>query len=307
MKASLVEVSPSTVMQLNDRSAASLANFWRTLCGRRASVATNPSMVAMSGRIIPEPLAMPVTTASPAESLIFLETALGTVSVVMIASAAESQSAWVESAPGIPATMRSAGRGSMITPVEKGRICFRSQESRFASAAHTSPARRTPSAPVPALALPVLTMSARTSFFRLFFAMITGAAQKRFCVNTPATVVPGARRITRTSLRFGLRTAAMAVPSSTPGTGWSESGFGGKRLTAMRLSQFPMAVLVLLPRAAGAGIVPAHLLRVAHGRLLLGGRLGIVAGGLFVARALGGAVGPGRGFARAPVVGGRGG
>ncbi len=46
----------------------------------------------MSGRIMPAPFAMPVIVASPELNLIFVEKALGTVSVVMIASAAASQS-----------------------------------------------------------------------------------------------------------------------------------------------------------------------------------------------------------------------
>ena len=45
----------------------------------------------------------------------------------MIASAADSQSALSKSACGSAATMRSAGSGSMITPVENGSTCDASQ------------------------------------------------------------------------------------------------------------------------------------------------------------------------------------
>jgi hypothetical protein len=83
-----------------------------------ASVAMKPSMVAMSGRIMPAPLAMPVTRASPFPSLTFLEDALATVSVVMIASAAVAQPQSFKA--GSAATMRAAGSGSMMTPVENG-------------------------------------------------------------------------------------------------------------------------------------------------------------------------------------------
>jgi len=56
---SLVEVSPSTVMQLNDLSTLSRNSVCNSGAGRRASVNTKDSMVAMSGAIMPEPLAMP--------------------------------------------------------------------------------------------------------------------------------------------------------------------------------------------------------------------------------------------------------
>src|SRR5258706_1728189 len=175
--------------------------------------------------------------------------------------------------------MRSAGSGSMITPVENGRIWSASQPRWLASASHTCMARANPSFPVPALAFPVLTTSAWTSLRRCCFASTTGAAQKRFWVNTPATVVPAARRMTSRSLRLALRTPAMATPSSTPGTGCSAAGAGAGRLTATinRLSgQLAVAVLVFLARAARTGIVAAHLLRMPHRRLrlLLGRRLG---------------------------------
>ena len=89
---SLVEVSPSTVTQLKERWATRSSRRCRLFCPTRASVAMNASIVAMSGRIMPAPFAMPVTTAGPAESRSLRENAFGTVSVVMMASAAESQS-----------------------------------------------------------------------------------------------------------------------------------------------------------------------------------------------------------------------
>jgi hypothetical protein len=56
---SLVEVSPSMVMQLNERSAACLTRVSSTGCATAASQARKPSMVAMFGRIMPAPLLMP--------------------------------------------------------------------------------------------------------------------------------------------------------------------------------------------------------------------------------------------------------
>jgi len=51
-----------------------------------------------------------------------------------------------------------------------------------------------------------------------FLAMTTGAAQKRFCVKNGRYDRTAASRITSRSLRFGLRTPAIATPSSTPRT-----------------------------------------------------------------------------------------
>src|SRR5262245_31052292 len=272
---SLVEVSPSTLMQLKERSATRSSRPCSSLRETRASVAMKPSIVAMSGRIMPAPLAMPVTQISPLESLTFFETALGVVSVVMIASAAESQSLFASSALGSAAMMRSAGSGSMITPVENGSTSSTSQPRWPASASQTCSARLMPSSPVPALALPVLTTSACTAFFTFLRARTTGAAQKRFCVNTPATVVPGARRITSRSLRPGFFTPAIATPRSTPGIGSRESAFGSSRLTAtinrgdsVPSTQLAVALLVFLARTAGARVVAADLLSDAHRPLL---------------------------------------
>ena len=81
-----------------------------------------PSMVAMLGRIMPAPLEMPVITTSPPGSFTRRDTALGSVSVVMMASAASTQCVGARSATAsvTPAVMRSTGRCSRITPVDIG-------------------------------------------------------------------------------------------------------------------------------------------------------------------------------------------
>src|SRR5262245_32129886 len=284
MKESLVEVSPSTLMRLKEASAASATSVSRARCGSAASVATKPSMVAISGRIIPAPLAIPVTVAPPARR----DLALGTVSVVMIASAALPQLSSPRSAmhAGSPATMRATGSGSMITPVEKGSTSRGSQARSRAAASQAARASASPAFSVPALALPVLTTSARVGRpeARCSFATCTGAAQKRFRVNTPATFAPSASATTSRSLRPDLRIPAWATPSLTPRTGDRSSGPGGLRLTAIFFLRRPgsgelaVAVLVFLPRAAGAGIVAADLAGVPHERRGLGGRRGLALG-----------------------------
>ena len=61
MNESLVDVSPSIVMQLNERSATCLTSSSSTGCDTAASNARKPSMVAIFGLIMPAPLLMPVS------------------------------------------------------------------------------------------------------------------------------------------------------------------------------------------------------------------------------------------------------
>ena len=88
---SFVEVSPSTVTRLNEPSANSSASCCITPWFMLASVAIKPSIVAMLGRIMPAPLLTPVMLINLPSSMNWAPKALGTVSVVMIPSAARSQ------------------------------------------------------------------------------------------------------------------------------------------------------------------------------------------------------------------------
>ena len=115
-----VEVSPSTVTALNVSPTA--ADSARCSAGAEigASVKRKANIVAMSGAIMPAPLAMPATvTVSPPMRAV-ADRALGNVSVVMIARAASRSwpgLAWATSSP----TARSnfdGSSGSPITPVE---------------------------------------------------------------------------------------------------------------------------------------------------------------------------------------------
>ena len=150
-------------MQLNEASAASRTSRASSGCATAASVATKPSMVAMFGRIMPAPLAMPVTVTAVPPRLTFREAALGTVSVVMMASAAAAQLSSRRSAmqAGRPASRRSTGSGSMMTPVENGSTCQGEQPSSRATASQLARAACRPGSPVPALAMPVFTTRAR--------------------------------------------------------------------------------------------------------------------------------------------------
>src|SRR6188768_726566 len=134
---------------------------------------------------MPEPLAIPVTATDVPPREIFFDTAFGTRSVVMIASAAASQLSSLRSATaaGNPAMIFATGRGSIITPVENGNTCLLLHPSNRAASAQAACAFLIPVGPVPALALPVLTINAlmaEPGLERCSRAIRTGAAQNWF-------------------------------------------------------------------------------------------------------------------------------
>jgi hypothetical protein len=191
----------------------------------------------MLGRIMPAPLLMPLmcTVLPPISTR--APNALGAVSVVMMPSAARNQLAGLASAMAAasPASMRSLGRGSIMTPVEKGSICSTATPRRLESAVQVLFARASPSAPVPALALPVLMSSARTPCpcWRLSRQICTGAAQKRLVVKTPPTLAPSSSNMTVRSLRAVFLMAASVTPMRTPAIGKRVCGSGWGRLTGI--------------------------------------------------------------------------
>ena len=189
---------------------------------------------------MPDPLAMPVIVMVTPSIVTCLDIAFATISVVMIAWAASNQLSgrMFATAPGRLAATFATGNGSMITPVEKGKIWLSLQPSRPASAAQLVRASFKPCWPLPAFALPVLTSNARipSGSKRCSRAMITGAAQKRFLVNTPATRAPSLSCITSKSLRFSRLIFASAIPSKTPATGNRFAATGGVRLTGINCS-----------------------------------------------------------------------
>ena len=227
-------------MRLKLASAASRSRPCSKPGAITASVAMKPSIVAMLGLIMPAPLLTPVTVTVRPPICNWRDAALGRVSVVMMPWAAANHRSDCRSAiaPGRPASMRSTGSVSMITPVEKGSTWAGARPISAASAAQVLRARSTPSAPVPALALPVLTTSARmpAPLSRCSRQTWTGAAQKRLVVKTPATLDPGASASTTRSSRLGLRMPARATPRRTPATACKLAGSGDNRLTGMQTS-----------------------------------------------------------------------
>ncbi len=194
----------------------------------------------MFGWIMPAPLAMPVALHlahhRPAARVL---NALATVSVVMIASAARAQ--WSACRSSI-----AAGRPG-LNPVERQRLhddaggkrqhLFGRQVELLRQSRCRSPCvRARPSSPVPAFALPVLITIARMprSAARCSRQTCTGAAQKRFCVNTPATPAPFVERehgqvlaVRPCGCRLRRRRCARRA------MGCSAAGSGGERLTGM--------------------------------------------------------------------------
>src|SRR5476651_627588 len=108
-----------------------------------ASVITNPSVVAICGWIMPEPLVMPATRTMPRRSLAWANAVFGARSVVMIARAASSNRSPLN-------PLARCGRASMIflassstpiTPVEAGRTCATGSLSSRAAAFDVANAR----------------------------------------------------------------------------------------------------------------------------------------------------------------------
>ena len=91
IRVSEVEVSPSTVTQLKLVAVPAVSSACSTACGRAASVKTKLSIVAMSGAIMPAPLAMPLIVTVTPSMAAWRVASFGKVSVVMIAWAAAAQ------------------------------------------------------------------------------------------------------------------------------------------------------------------------------------------------------------------------
>ena len=154
-------------------------------------------MVAMFGWIMPAPLLMPVSVTVWPPIVTWRDAAFGSVSVVMMASAASNQLCGLQvrrARPAGPASMRSTGSGSRITPVENGSTCcgVDAQQARQRGAGRA----RARQARLAGAGVRVAgvdhqradRLAAGAHGARCSRQTCTGAAQKRFCVNTPPTV-----------------------------------------------------------------------------------------------------------------------
>ncbi len=128
-----VEVSPSMVTALKVSSTPLLSSDCSTAAVSGASVNTKDSIVAMSGAIMPAPLAMPLMVTLALPSFTVAVATFGKVSVVMIALAAFIQSPGAAVSASVPSTPSNlvASSGSPITPVEARKISFGAAADRL--------------------------------------------------------------------------------------------------------------------------------------------------------------------------------
>ena len=180
-------MSPSIVTALKVSATASLSSACKAGAAIGASVKTKVSMVAMSGAIMPAPLAMPliVTVALPRRAVAVAT--FGKVSVVMMALAASSQppACALATRPSITPPNWLAGSGSPITPVEARNTSPGLQPAALAASSAVNLQASRPVLPVKALALPELTTSARAAALSLSRHHSTGADGHFERVNTP--------------------------------------------------------------------------------------------------------------------------
>src|SRR5512139_2210498 len=211
-------------------------------------------MVAMSGAIIPAPLAMParVTVLPPARTRRIPR--FGNASVVRIASPA-SGSPFGSSRfarPGRAATILPTGRGTPMTPVEPTSRESFGRPRTSQAAREVSRTAAVPAAPVQAFAFPLFTtIPRRRPRFRFALPQTTGAAATRFRVNTTAET--HGRSLT-TSARSGF--PVRLIPQGTPAARNPRTTIAFGILMSGPLAA---AFLVLLPGAARARVVPADL------------------------------------------------
>ena len=189
-----VEVSPSIVTALNVSVTPSLSSACNAAAEIAASVKTNDSIVAMSGAIMPAPLAMPLIVTLALPIFAVAVATFGNVSVVMIALAAARKSPVCARAtsPSITPSKACAFNGSPITPVEARKTSAGLQPIARAAICAVNLQASRPLLPVNALALPELTTSARAlPAFRCARHHSTGADGHFERVKTPAAGCAG--------------------------------------------------------------------------------------------------------------------
>ncbi len=199
-----VDVSPSIVTALNVFSTPSLSSARSAGAAMGASVKTKDSIVAMSGAIMPAPLAMPLMVTVALPILARAVATFGKVSVVMIALAASKNRPACAPAtnPSITPSKACALSGSPITPVDASNTSCGLQPAACEARRAVKFTASRPFLPVKALALPELTTSARAVPRLICLRHHSTGADGHFeRVNTPAAVVPLSNSATSTSVR----------------------------------------------------------------------------------------------------------
>lgn len=206
---SLVLMSPSTEIELNERSTAYVRALWSAAGSTAASVAMTPSMVAcggpagrgaggpMLGWIMPAPLSIPTMRTSLPASWNVRVRSLGNVSVVMKARAQSLHAlkllASVAVLASMPCRILAMGKSWPMTPVLMTSVPVPllddEAERNESSWSDMALASASPCVPVTALAHPLLTTRPRATPLpraRTSCETTTGAATKALRVNVPA-------------------------------------------------------------------------------------------------------------------------
>mmetsp|Transcript_15251 Transcript_15251/g.27718 ORF Transcript_15251/g.27718 Transcript_15251/m.27718 type:complete len:332 (-) Transcript_15251:627-1622(-) len=192
---SLVDSSPSILIELNDRLHASVSILWSLLFSIFASVIMYPSIVAIFGSIIPAPLATP-TILVPSDNVLLLN--FGYLSVVIIASAAAKALSVCKASIAFGAISSAnsfAGKRHPITPVDEGSTEL-APPGRFkfvATASQTDSAAAIPSPPGQTLETLLLMTSAWSGCppERRDFPTMTGHPGNLLLVKTAAQLSVG--------------------------------------------------------------------------------------------------------------------
>src|SRR5882724_141094 len=218
---SLVEVSLSTVMRLNERSTVRLSTGSSAPRATAASVVTKQNIVAMWGSIMPTPLAIPprVTVRPPISQR--SAASFVRVSVVRMASAAACPPCGESdfTSVGMAARILSIGSGWPMTPVAPTSTCEAGIRSRSATCLTISRASRMPRSPLQTLEQPLLTtIVCRAPPRACSMETSTGAPFTWFVVNTAAERAgEGEWMRARSFLPLGLMPAATPA-ARMPGT-----------------------------------------------------------------------------------------
>ena len=199
---SFVLWSPSTSIMLNDASTASDNTDCRYFCSTGTSVARKHSMVAMSGWIIPTPLAAPPSVTFRPSISVEMAISLGRVSVVIM----ERANSWPPSPVNLIlptfCLIRAMGSSTPIIPVLHARMSSESTPAWRAASAVISSASSSPCGPTQQLAHPLLATTPLAEPLRTRSRLsVTDGDKTRLEEKVPATLAgPSDSRSPRSSV-----------------------------------------------------------------------------------------------------------
>ena len=204
MAVSLVDESVSMETQLNVRLTTRRKIASRSFDDTAASVKIIEIIVAMSGSIMPTPLATPTTRADDPATV--ASDTLCTVSVVMMPRATSSASfaGRGKGKAAMPVRIHSIGYKRPMTPVDAMRTSDGLMPNFVATDSVTSSACASPTGPLATFAFFEITTMARAWPVLWRRDTSTDGPANRLLVNTPADVEPALARTTVKSLLSSL-------------------------------------------------------------------------------------------------------